>query len=587
MKKLVFIASFVLSSHFSLSAATPTLSADATQICFDGTSYPLLTIASGSGKTSYVSSVINDPTDPVSTKGIYFTAENATSFSLASNNTSVIEDNNITMTLVLGTTYVLKIVPTGVGIAKLTIKSKNSSSSSTSYYIYVAVSAASTNGSNTVFSTDVSDASGAAALDDDYMFIAEDETNVLRMYSRKQSGKSLYSVDITTASGCIDGEELDLEASTKASSAYNSGNRIYWMASLGNGKTGSAKPYRDRVVATDVSGTGADATLSVKSYSAKMRQALIDWGDAQSWDFTASADTESDMYPKRIDGFNIEGLSLMNEGEGAYVGFRAPCVPVKGTAPTASNREYAVMAPVTNFETMMNVSGESSIIPQLGEPVLFDFDELGIRSVEHVGSDKYLIVAGLFEGGGTPAIYLWDGVVPANPGKNPLVPNSTSLIKLPLDLSDLVQPSTDGGVEGHPEALLCEQVGDDLYIHVICDNGSVDYYNSGDEAKDFAVDDKEYPYAKFRTDTYIYNLGTSTMCKQAQKIPFEWCVSNRRISLSNIEEPIELYLYDVNGTIVKHEKVSSSISFDLPVSGVYVLKSVSSVGVSGFKFIIA
>jgi hypothetical protein len=505
MKKILFAQLLILFSIVA-DAAAPVLSASATQACFSGTSKPKLVITSGSGKTSYVSGVINDPTDPAAIDGIYFTATNSpTSFTFTSSDKTVVPVQNITMTLVSGDSYVCKIKPIAVGFTTITIVASNGSNSS-AYTISYAASAASTYSANTIFPTIVADASAVAAVDDNYFFEADDELNNLRLYSRKESGQSIYVTDITSSAAGTSGEEFDLEAASKSSSGYNSGNRIYWISSLGNSKSGGSKPYRDRVIATDISGSGASATLSVKSYKIGMRAALISWGDANGWNFTTSASTSLAMIPKRIDGFNIEGLAVSNAGESAYIGFRAPCVPIKGTTPTSSNRLYAVIAPVTNFETMMNVSGSSSVTPTIGEPILFDFGGLGIRDMVRVGGSKYIIVAGLFEGGGTPAIYLWDGVVPTNPGTTPIIPGSTGLIKLPFDLTDLVQPSADGGVEGHPEGVLANQIGNDIVVQLICDNGTVTYYDSSTAAKDLAADANKYPFSKFRVDTYVYSL---------------------------------------------------------------------------------
>lgn len=505
MKRIIFTLLFVLFAIANYAAA-PILSANATQACFTGTTKPMLVIAAGSGKTSYVSGAIGDPTDCAATKGIYFTATNSpTSFTITSSTTSVVPVANIKMTLIKDDQYVLTIIPTGVGFTKITIIATNGSTSGT-YTIQYAASPASTYTANTIFPTIVADASAEAAIDDNYFFEADDELNNIRLYSRKESGQSLYVNDITSAAGGVSGEEFDLEAATMSSSTYNSGRRIYWIGSLGNSKSGGAKPYRDRVIATDISGTGANATISVKSYKIGMRAALISWGDGNSWDFTTSASTSLSMIPKRIDGFNIEGLTVTNEGEKAYIGFRAPCVPLKGVTATSSNRKYALLAPVTNFETMMNVSGISSVTPTMGEPILFDFGGLGIRDMVRVGGNKYVIIAGLFEGGGTPAIYLWDGIVPTNPGSNPITTATSSLIKLPFDISDLVQPSADGGVEGHPEGVLAEQVGNNIIVHLICDNGTVTYYDATTAAKDLAADPSKYPFAKFRYDTYVYSL---------------------------------------------------------------------------------
>ncbi len=481
---------------------SPTLSADATQPSYPNTTKPYLTIVSGSNKTSYVSGVLNDPTDAAATKGIVFTVSSTSAvINATTTNTSVVPVSNINITKVNGK-HIVKITPAAVGYATINLVATNSAGSSSTYKINYAASAASANPSKTFFHTNSSDASGASAVDSNYMFVADDETNVIRLYSRQNSGKELYSLDVESAVGAS--SECDLEGSS-TSVKFNAGKRIYWIGSLGNNKSGELRPDRNKVIATEVSGDSSNATLTMKSYSNQFRNALITWGNTQGWNFTASS--ADGMIPKRIDGFNVEGLSITKGGDTAYIGFRAPCVPVKGITPTASNRKYAIIAPVTNFETILNGNGNVSTTPVTGEPILFDLDGLGIRSIERVGNGNYLIVAGLYTGGGSPAVYLWDGVVPFNPGKTPITVNSpvSKLIKLNLaGLQNLAQISSDGNAEGHPEAMIVDAVGNVLNISLISDNGTVDYYNDGTEAKD--LDDDEFK--KFRSDKFTISTDT-------------------------------------------------------------------------------
>ncbi|MFT3681426.1 MAG: DUF3616 domain-containing protein [Ferruginibacter sp.] len=479
----------------------PVLSADAIQPSYAGTSKPYLSVIAGSKQTAYISGVINDPTDPAATEGLIFTVSSTSAvIQVTSNNTAVVPVNNVVITKASSKTIV-KIIPAGVGYATLTLTATNTAGSSEKYTVSYAASAASANPPATQFYTTASDASGASAVDSDYMFVADDESNAIRLYNRHHSGKELYSLDITSAIGAE--EECDLEGSS-ASVKYNAGKRIYWIGSLGNSKSGSLKPDRNKALATDVNGTGAASTLTVKSYSNQMRNALITWGNGNGWNFTAAA--AEDMIPKRIDGFNVEGLSITTGGDTAYIGFRAPCVPIKGTAPNSTNRKYALVAPITNFETIMNGSGEVATSPSVSEPILFDLEGLGIRSIERVGNGKYLIVAGLYTGGGTPAVYLWDGVVPANPGINPITTSSSTskLVKLSLPgLQDLAQTSADGEAEGHPEAMIADVINDVLNIYLISDNGTVDFYNDGKEAKSLARNE----FKKFRQDKFTWSLS--------------------------------------------------------------------------------
>lgn len=500
MKKIAGSLVFFLLIKIAAFSAAPVLAPSTTQPVYPGTTKPYLTIVPGSGSTSFVSGVLNDPTDPAATQGIYFTVTGTvTAVTATSSKTSVVPNANLIITQLNGI-YVLKIIPATVGYSTISVIATNAGQNSSTYKISYAVSAASSHPEKTIWPTNLADASGVTAVDDNYMFTCDDETNVLRLHSRKYSGIDLYNIDITSAVGAS--AECDLEGSSM-SVKYNPGKRIYWIGSLGNSKSGNLKPDRNRVIATDISGSGAGSTLSVKSYSTKFRSTLISWGDTCAWNFTASA--ADGIVPKRIDGFNIEGLAITHGGDTGYIGFRAPCVPIKGTTPSSSNRKYAIVAPVTNFETIMNGSGAVSTTPIIKAPILFDLDGLGIRSIEGVGTNLYLIVAGLYTGGGTPALYLWDGRVPANPGANPITVTSSyaTLTKLNLaGLTELAQVSADGTAEGHPEALVAEQVGEILYIHLICDNGTIDYYGDGTEAKSLA----QNAFKKYRYDNFLYDM---------------------------------------------------------------------------------
>lgn len=476
-----------------LSMKAVTLEASSKQAVYEGTSLARLTIVSGSGKTSYVSGVIDDPNDPAATVGIWFNAPAGSKLTFSSGNTKVVQVADITAEEIEQGLFAVRIKPTGVGTAKITVKLSGASD----YTIQYAASKASARPQQTAWLAGLSDASAVADVGDGYMFVADDETNVLRLYNTTVSGMPLASFDATNVAGGTSGEEFDLEGATLS----EDGTTIYWIGALSNSKKGKEKPYRNRAFSTKVSGSGAQTTLSGGAYTDKMRQAMIAFGDANGWNFTASASYENEMIPKRIDGFNVEGLALKQGGGTAYVGFRAPCVPKKGVTPTSSNRKYAVMAPVTNFESIFSGSGKSSVTPQTGNPVLFDFGGLGIRAIERVGG-YYVIVAGTFEGGGTPKVYLWDGTTNAN--DDPITVAGGHLTLMNLDMNDL------GGDNGHPEALKVRQEGNQLLLDLVSDCGSEDMYNDGKENKTFSTDSKKYPWSKFRVDSYVYSLPLST-----------------------------------------------------------------------------
>ncbi|MBQ2534018.1 MAG: DUF3616 domain-containing protein, partial [Prevotella sp.] len=454
------LLTFILAAASMSTLSAATLEASSSQPKYPDTSFPRLNIVSGSGKTSYVSGVIDDPTDPAATEGIWFNAPTGSTLTFQSSNTSVVKVDDITSDEIQPGVFAVRIKPSGVGSTKITVKLSGASD----YTIQYAASDASKSPEQTTWLQGSCDASAMADVGGGYFYVADDENNILRLYNSQLSGMPLRTVN---AEGFANGsEEYDVEGATVS----DDGKTIYWITSLANSKKGKEKPYRNRAFTTKINGSGAEATLTSGAYSEKFRDAMIKFGDDNGWNFSASASFANSMIPKRIDGFNVEGLTLKTNGNGAaYIGFRAPCVPKKGVTPTSSNRKYAVMATVENFEQIFSGSGKSSTTPQVGAPVLFDFGGLGIRSIERVG-DYYVIIAGLFEGGGTPKAYLWDGTT--NENADPITVSGGHLTEMALALENIAV-----GGDGHPEALTARQEDNKLYLNIVCDGGSADMYN--------------------------------------------------------------------------------------------------------------
>lgn len=500
-KKLIFFILFG-GAYVLLQAQSDKINliAKKEQNCFPNTNKTYLSIKQGSAKTTYISAIVNDKTDPCLTQGILFTVTGEpSSFKITSSNNEVVPDSNIIMQQIEGDNYALKIKPIGTGYSTINIKADNGKSSSI-YKIKYAASAK-INATNSIFPIGISDASGAVSIDENYMFVADDESNILSLYNRKVSGDPLYIIDISSKAGGSGDDEFDIEGASFSSNNYNLGKRIYWIGSLGNGKNGNPKPSRNRIIATDLIGDGANSTLSVKSYSTNLRKAIIAWGDSNSWNFSYSAN----LIPKRLDGFNVEGITTTNEGEIGYIAFRAPCVPLQGEKPTINNRKFAIIAPINNLERMMDVEGKTTIKPEIGEPILFNLDGLGIRDIIQIKDKGYLILAGLYKSGGIPVLYLWNGKVPKTPGLEPITTASSCLIKLPLDLSSIVKQTNGDKINGFPEAVLCDIKDDTLNIQLLFDNGTEDFYNDNIEAK--SLEQKEYKKFQVVNLQYVYTTN--------------------------------------------------------------------------------
>jgi len=164
---------------------------------------------------------------------------------VSSSNQAVVTNANLILTGT-GATRNLKITPTGVGFADITV-SVNDGNNVVTYRINYAASQGSVAPTTTRFHTGTSDASTAIAIDDQYMLVADDEDQRIRLYDRTKSGAPITSFDFGSVTGLT--SEVDLEGSVKI------GNSIYWIGSHGNNSSGQDAPSRERLFATTVAGT--------------------------------------------------------------------------------------------------------------------------------------------------------------------------------------------------------------------------------------------------------------------------------------------------------------------------------------------
>lgn len=412
-----------------------------------------------------VGCVKGNATDPVSVTGLDFNVgdENLSTvtFSMTSSKTSVIANNAFTVTGT-GTARKLIVNPTGVGYATITFKVTDAQGLNKSITMNIAVSASLATASlKDVYQAGVADGSTGIPVDDDYMFVADDETNVIKLFSRNNSGLSLYQFNVGTYLN-LSGTEVDIEASFRSPTNPN---RIYWIGSLSNSKSGEARPDRNRIFATDIVGSGANATLTFVGYYSNLRSKLITWGDNNGYNFTAKAATG--IEPKRIDGFNIEGLEMGPDGTTLYIGFRAPYV--------GSGTNKALICPLLNFETWFN-NGAPSGNPTFGAPIELNLANHGIRSLGKNAANQYLIVAGSYASTGTFALYSWNGLASSAP------------VALAVDLTNL-KPE---GIVTVPASL-----SGSFQVDLISDLGSNEIYNDGVENKDVSAPQQR----KFLTST--------------------------------------------------------------------------------------
>ena len=461
------------------------------------------------------SGVLNDPTDPAKNFGIDFTIGDTETpvgslmVTATSLNQTVVPNANLNLTG-SGSSRNLKITSNGEGFSTINVTVKDGTDSTT-FIINYASSIASTNISTTRFHTGTSDASTAQVIDNNLMFVADDENQALRLYNRQNSGLPVNSFDFTSSLGLTDlsgglPREVDIEASSKV------GNRIYWMGSHSNSSSGGNRPNRYRFFATDISGTGNTTTLSYVGRYDNLKTDLLAWdannGHGLGANFLGlTASSATGIAPEISDGsgFNIEGFEIVPNNTTAYICFRAPLQ-------TTTTRTKALIIPLTNFGDL--VSGNPTSTPAtFGSPIQLDLGGRAIREMKKNASGEYLIIAGPNDGatGIAPKdfrFYTWTG----NPNEAPIL-RSANLIAL----------NSGGSFESIvdlPSPLL-----DNSNLQVSVDNGDAIFYGNGVIAKDLP----QKNHKKFRSE--LINLGGAAIaistisgtnfCENAQiNIPF-------------------------------------------------------------------
>jgi hypothetical protein len=530
----------VVTVNSSVNAA-PTLS-------FNTTASKYVNLSSG-----IVSCVMNNATDPVIVTGLDINVGdenlNTVVFSMTSSNTSVVPNGNFTI-VGTGSARKFKINPTGVGYSTITLRVTDAQGLNRTITLSLAVSASlATSSIKDIYNTGVADGSTGIAVDANYMFVADDETNVIKLFNRNNSGLSVYQFDVNPYLN-LSGTEVDIEGSFRSTTNPN---RIYWIGSLSNSKTGQARPDRNRIFATDIVGTGANATLVFVGYYGNLRSRLITWGDANGYNFTAKAATG--IEPKRIDGFNVEGLEMGPDGTTLYIGFRAPYV--------GSGNNKAVICPLLNFESWFG-NGSPTANPTFGAPIVLNLNNHGIRSLGKNASNQYIIVAGSYAAEGTFELYSWNG----QPASAPVL--------LTANLSNL-KPE---GIVEIPSSLTGS-----FQVDLISDLGSNIIYNDAIENKAVA----QANHRKFLTSTIVVTSNSGARMafidtkeevgSLSSLIAFP-NPTNYSISIEvpqTVQEVGNYSIFSMNGSLVKTGVTATSdktITLDLSdlKNGIYLIR---------------
>lgn len=229
-----------------------------------------------------------------------------------------------------------------------------------------------------------SDASGAVALDDQYMIVADDEENLLRVYRR--GGNDVSSVAAVKEWVFSDVTGLTKELDVEALTAYEA-DKILVVGSHSNKKDGGeAVAERGHIAAVQVRGTGADTEFTHLGTYSYLEQDLIAWDQQNNDRFGFAKSAAAGLAPENVAGFSIEGAVVSHDGSTLWLGFRAPQIDQK-------LRNKALMVPVLNFQDIVEGSlGQGAA--EFGEPVELNLGGRGIRDISKWADGQYLIVAG-------------------------------------------------------------------------------------------------------------------------------------------------------------------------------------------------
>ena len=296
--------------------------------------------------------------------------------------------------------------------------------------------------SNSEYYYGACDASATVLLDENTILVADDEDNLLRLYSISRKGLPIKTFPLNKFLGVTKSShpEADIEACTRV------GNLIYWITSHGRSKKGKWRNSRYRLFATEFKKENGDYFFLTRGRPCvNLIDALIEYKHLGLKKNIGQVGKNGDIFlaPKE-NGLNIEGLTSSPDGKIIYIGLRNP-VP----------NNKALLIPLTNAEDVILKSAK----PLLGDPIYLNLDKRGIRSVEYSAfHNKYFIIGGPIDNEMQSALYSWSG-------DKELLPK---LLKLFPDMN--------------PEAIAVQD--NSAKLHIFSDDGNVKYKVSQEETNE-------------------------------------------------------------------------------------------------------
>ncbi|PPK68428.1 ExeM/NucH family extracellular endonuclease [Actinokineospora auranticolor] len=360
-----------------------------------------------------------------------------------------------------GDVRTLTFTPAAVGRATLTVTvSDGTLSASTA--VPVAVSAALPAGQRSFYGA--SDASTAIDLGG-AVVVADDETNVLRVYDREHSRYPAQSLDVRAAGLAL--RDTDVTREIDIEGAARTGDTIFWVGSQGQNSSAKTRLNRQELFTTTVTGTGTGASLALGGSYQHLRDDLIAWDNANGAALgiaAAAARAPEGDGAGGPTGVNLEGAEFAPDGTTLLLAFRGPL--------TADGK--AIVVPVTNAAALVAGNPTTGVSASFGTALRWDLGGKGIREIRKNAANQYLIIAGPSDAGtgaaGEYKFFSWDG----DAGHQPL-PRAGSLdaftaVGKPEAIADVPNPLTDASS-----------------VQVLTDDGDTVFYGDGTIAKELPL----------------------------------------------------------------------------------------------------
>ena len=169
-----------------------------------------------------------------------------------------------------------------------------------------------------------SDTSSAIALDANWMVVADNEGNVLRIYPRT-GGDAVAEWSYASISPLLTSLQADIEGAVRI------GDTLYFSGSHSNKSGGDEADNREVLFAVTVSGSGAATQFSLVNHTMSLEAAFVAWDSSNAHGlgadhFGLAAGSAAGVPSEVIHGFNIEGLTASADGSYLLFAMRAPLV---------------------------------------------------------------------------------------------------------------------------------------------------------------------------------------------------------------------------------------------------------------------